>query len=42
MNCRIMYQNGKCAGLPLWGIMRSTLNSITMIASYLSRRTDNK
>lgn len=42
MNCRIMHQNGKFGGLPLWGIIRSVLNSITMIVSYLSRRTDNK
>ena len=41
-NCRIMYQNGKFGGLPMWGIMRSILNSVTMIISYLSRQNGNQ
>jgi hypothetical protein len=41
-NIRTMYQNGNIGGLPMWGIGRSVLNSITMITSYLTRTHDNK
>ena len=36
-NCRMMYQNRLCGGMPIYSVAKSVLGFVTMITSYLSK-----
>lgn len=40
-NCRMMYQNRVCGGMPIYSVLKSFLGFITMIASYLSKNQES-